>query len=134
MQAETDYQPVTYLCKQFDKRLYADALKAGGADYAKLCEIAYRQSIAAHQIVYAPNGDLLFLSKENFSNGSINTVDITYPSAPEFLIYNPELLKGMMNGIFYYSESGKWKKPYAAHDLGTYPLAKRPNLWRGHAC
>jgi hypothetical protein len=29
----------------------------------------------------------------------------------------------MMNGIFYFSESGKWAKPYSSHDLGTYPIA-----------
>lgn len=122
-EAAASYKTVIKKVNDFDKVIYEDAFKAGGTAYAKLCELVYRQSIAAHALVESPQKDLLFLSKENFSNGSINTVDLTYPSAPLFLMYNTALQKGMMNGIFYYSESGKWAKPFAAHDLGTYPLA-----------
>ena len=121
--AAAEYDALTKASVDFDTRLMADAVRIGGREYAELCALAYRQSIAAHKLVESPEAGLLFLSKENFSNGSIGTVDVTYPSEPLFLYYNPELAKALLNQIFYYSESGRWTKPFAAHDVGTYPLA-----------
>lgn len=121
--AADEYSSLMARSAKFDKDLINEATAAGGSEYADLCALAYRQAIAAHKLVETPEGEIDWFSKENFSNGSIGTVDITYPSAPMFLVYNPELVKGMMNHIFYYSESGKWSKPFAAHDVGTYPLA-----------
>lgn len=121
--AQQDYEKLIQDCKQFDEKLVAEAVKAGGQKYADLCELAYRQAIAAHKVVANTDGELFFFSKENFSNGSIGTVDVTYPSAPLFLLYNTELAKGLLRFIFDYSESGRWTKPFPSHDVGTYPLA-----------
>lgn len=123
VKGQKEYAGMMKRCADFDGRLMQETEAAGGQKYAELCALAYRQAVSAHKLVTDKEGNLLFLSKENFSNGSIGTVDITYPSAPLFLCYNPELLKGMMNPIFYYSKSGKWDKPFPSHDVGTYPLA-----------
>jgi hypothetical protein len=121
--AEHDYSAVIARCREFDAKYTADTRSAGGPLYADLSNLVYRQAIAAHKLVADVDGKPLFFSKENFSNGSIGTVDVTYPSAPLFLVYNPVLLEAMMEPIFYARESGKWQKPFAPHDSGTYPLA-----------
>jgi hypothetical protein len=130
-QAVIDYKTVIAKCKAFDDAMNVKASAAGGIEYAKLCAIAYRQAIAAHILAQSPKGEILWLSKENFSGGFINTVDVTYPSAPLFLIYNPKLAEGMLNGIFEFSETGKFKHPFAAHDLGTYPFANGQTYGEG---
>ncbi|MEZ5399398.1 MAG: DUF4965 domain-containing protein [Bryobacteraceae bacterium] len=107
----------------FDDELTAALVKSGGAEYAALCTVAYRQAIAAHKIVADSAGRPLHLSKENFSNGSIGTVDVLYPGAPLFLALSPTLVEGELRPIFEYAASGRWPWPYAPHDLGQYPLA-----------
>jgi hypothetical protein len=110
-------------CDKFNRQMMAEAIEAGGREYAEMCALAYRQTIAAHKLIETPQGNLALLSKECFSNGSIGTVDITYPSSPFFLYYNPELAKALMNFIYEYCEGGGWEKDFAPHDVGTYPKA-----------
>ena len=118
-----NYASIMERCRQEDKTIYDDGLNAGDKKYAEILSGSYRQVIAAHKLFKDDEGNMLFFSKENNSNGCVNTVDLTYPSAPLFLAYDPALEKGMMTSILNYSKSGRWTKPFAAHDLGTYPIA-----------
>lgn len=121
--ARKNYTKTMQRCDEWDYKVMKDAVEAGGQQYAELCAASYRQAVAAHKLVLGPEDELFFFSKENNSNGSIGTVDVTYPSCPVFIRYNTEIMKAMLDFIFDYSESGRWKKPFAAHDVGTYPLA-----------
>jgi len=109
-------------CTAFDKELMTDLRQSGGDDYARLAALAFRQCIAAHKLVAELDGTPLFFSKENFSNGCMGTVDVTYPSSPFFLLFNPALLEAQLTPIFDYAQSPRWPFPFAPHDIGRYPL------------
>ncbi len=106
----------------FSAKLTADAERVGGEKYTEMLSLAYRQVIAAHKVVLGENGEILFISKECNSNGCAATVDVSYPSIPLFLLYNPELVKGMMRPIYRYPTSEAWEYDFAPHDVGTCPL------------
>lgn len=121
-EASDDYENTLKRCNEFSEKLYSDAVNVGGEKYAELLLLAYRQVIAAHKLVLDENGEILYISKECNSNGCAATVDVSYPSTPLFLLYNPELVKGMMRPIYKYAQSEAWTFDFAPHDVGQYPL------------
>ena len=119
-----DYSSIMQRCRDLDKRIYDDGLAAGNVKYAEMLAGNYRLVMAAHKLFQDDSGKALYFSKENKSNGCVNTVDLTYPECPLYLVYNPELQKGMILSILDYALSDERKgKNCAAHDLGQYPLA-----------
>lgn len=121
--AVAEHDELIRRCEVFGRSLSDSARRAGGDEYADLCSAAYRQAIAAHKLTADADGKAVFFSKECFSNGCIATVDVTYPSTPLFLLYEPELVKGMLRPIFRYASTAEWSVDYAPHDVGTYPRA-----------
>ncbi len=119
-----NYTQIMDKCRELDKIIYDDALAAGNKKYAEQLAANYRLVMAAHKLFMDDSGKMLYFSKENKSNGCVNTVDLTYPESPLYLIYNPELQKGMILSILDYALSDQRKgKNCSAHDLGQYPLA-----------
>ncbi len=118
-----EYPDLVRRCDDFDTSLMADLRKAGGEQYAQLATLAYRQAVAAHKLTADIDGTPLLFPKENFSNGCISTVDVIYPAAPFYLLFNNELTKASVRPVLQYAMTNRWHFPYAPHDVGTYPLA-----------
>lgn len=114
--AEKVYKETMARCYAFDRQLMENACRVGGKEYAELCASAYRQAVSSFQMSKNSSDELLYFTT------LVGSLDIYYAVSPLFLCYNPDLLKAMLNPFFYYSESGKWNKPFPAHDLGGYPF------------
>lgn len=106
--------------ESFDAELLNEAGRISPS-YAYLASLAFRQAVGAHKLVTF-RGETLFLSKECASNGCGATLDVTYPSIPLFLKYNPALVRAMVRPILLFARSGCWHFPFSPHDCGQYPL------------
>ena len=121
--AFADQKKVCKQASEIDCEIEAKAKKIGGDEYSFLCAMSYRHAIAAHKLITDEDKNLIFLSKENDSNGCIGTVDVSYPSVPLFMLYNTEYVKGMLRPIFRFADCDVWTYDFAPHDVGRYPYA-----------
>lgn len=121
--AFADQKKVCKQASEIDCEIEAKAKKIGGDEYSFLCAMSYRHAIAAHKLITDEDQNLIFLSKENDSNGCIGTVDVSYPSVPLFMLYNTEYVKGMLRPIFRFADCDVWTYDFAPHDVGRYPYA-----------
>jgi hypothetical protein len=122
--AEGDYARLVTASEAYDTALMRDLEQRGGVAFARVAALAFRQTLAAHKLVVHPKtGEALYFSKENFSNGCMGTVDVTYPSSPFFLLFAPKLLAAQLRPVLEYAASPRWTFPFAPHDLGRYPKA-----------
>jgi len=122
--ASSQYPSLLARCEAFDKELSADLTKAGGEKYARIATLAYRECAAGNGLAADANGQPLFFTKENSSNGCLATVDVFFPMDPIWLLLSPSLAKASLVHVLMYCATDRWKHPYAPHELGVYPMAK----------
>ena len=115
-------EEILAMCAAFDEELLREAWELGGEAYATIAVASYRQSVAAHKLVADREGNILFISKENDSNGCAATVDVSYPSVPLYLLYCPELVRGMLRPVLKFARMPIWHYDFAPHDVGRYPV------------
>ncbi|MBQ6337968.1 MAG: DUF4965 domain-containing protein [Kiritimatiellae bacterium] len=111
-------------CRAFDASFRRDMESVGGAKYAAIAELAWRQSFAACTFVANKDGEPFMFSAENGSGGMIGTTDVFYPQLPHLLLTSLTLAKATLAPTCIYAASDAWPYPYAPHDLGLYPVAE----------
>jgi hypothetical protein len=118
-----DFSAAVRRSAALDAKIERDAVRAGGAEYAALCALAFRQAYAATELV-SRNGRPWAFLKEISSNGNMSTVDVTYPAMPVFLYADPEYLALILAPVLDYAANHGYPKVFAPHDLGAhYPNA-----------
>ena len=89
-----------------DATLIGAIQSSGGDEYAQLCSLSYRQTLAATKLVWNSNRSTMWnFLKEISTNGDMQTMDVIYPASPMFLYTNPELLRLLLVPVLAYANN-----------------------------
>jgi len=109
-----------------DAKLMTELSAKAGKEYAALCALAYRQTLAATKLVWnSRKGVAWNFLKELSTNGDMQTMDVIFPASPMLLYTSPELLRLLLEPVLAYANNEtfiKFGNPYSPHQLGTYPI------------
>lgn len=111
------------LASQFDGEFLLACEKRGGARYAELAALAYRQCLGAVKLCADANGRPLAFAKDGTGGGAIASVDVAFAASPLFVLFGADLTKSLLVPLLDFASSSRWPHPFAAADLGTYPRA-----------
>ncbi|MGH3171496.1 MAG: DUF5127 domain-containing protein, partial [Trebonia sp.] len=111
-----------------DAKVTAEAVAAGGTEYAGLCALALRQAYGGTELVAGPGCAPWAFLKDISSDGNVSTVDVLFPASPAWIYLDPGYLALLLTPLLSYAESGNWPERFAPHDLGSaYPVAAGHN-------
>jgi len=84
--------------------------KAGGKVYAQLAALAYRQTLAAHELAADVDGMPMLFQRELFERVHLDG-GCAVSVGPFFLFFNPELLEAQLKPVLEYAALPRWKWP-----------------------
>jgi hypothetical protein len=125
--AAEEYQQLRQKFIGFDLELTMNLFDVGGAEYATLGALVYRQVFAACKMVWnTEKNTSWYFMKEISSDGDISTVDVVFPASPFLLYHNYKLLKLLLFPLLAYANnetSNLYPYPFSPHHLGFWPVA-----------
>ena len=85
--AGAEYEKMLAKSNSHDEALLARLAAAGGTEYAQLCALSYRQTLAATKLVWNDNRTIVWnFLKEISTNGDMQTMDVIFPASPMLLL------------------------------------------------
>ncbi|GAA5982719.1 hypothetical protein JCM5350_006225 [Sporobolomyces pararoseus] len=135
-----DFDKQYELSTNFNSKLYSDARKVDGEEYAHVVSISTRQIFAALEAVWDEAGKTsqgegglvayspltgqpiptMVMLKEVSSNGNCGTVDVLAPFLPFMIYASPSLIPLLLEPTIRYASTGLYTPVPPPHDIGDH--------------